>query len=321
MYSTTAAGGGSNLKLQYKQITNALTGDYEGLHVRASTDVGSAANAVNGAQIKAVANDVASQLTVSALRGVYASVDSKDNLVTTARAFEASLDGLAGSTITEAVGIELMNNSSGTQTASYGLSINGGTPTGHKVYTADMRLQNGATVNNSAAGKIVISGLSSTATSGDLIGLQLSPSQGADTTGEVFGAQIKPRVASTFNAATVNGLGIDSELKGPGDGALSSDLRGINLYMGATGTGTIGGNIVGLRARLESAINPTGHAVLLLPVDNEGAQDWDGLIKFDAALGTHGMTTSSDKTGNAKSGTIKVIGSDGTVYHIQLYAD
>lgn len=157
--STTTAGGGSNLKLQYKQITNALTGDYEGLHVRVSTDVGSADNAVNGAQIKAVANDVASQIDVEILRGVYTSVDAKDNLVTTARAFEASLDGLPGSTITEAVGIELMNNSSGAQTNSYGLSINGGTASGHKAYTRDIRLQNGELIDNATDGTIAFSGI------------------------------------------------------------------------------------------------------------------------------------------------------------------
>lgn len=158
------------------------------------------------------------------------------------------------------------------------------------------------------------------AATGDFIGLQVTPNQTVNTTGEVFGAQIKPRTAAGIDAAGVNGIGIDSEVKS-GDGALTADLRGINLYMGATGSGTIGGNIVGLRARLESAINPTGHAVLFLPVDNEGAQDWDGLIKFDAALGTHGMTTNTDKTANAKTGTIKVIASDGTVHHIQLYAN
>lgn len=160
-----------------------------------------------------------------------------------------------------------------------------------------------------------------TQTSGDSIGLQVTPNQAATTTGEVFGAQFKPRVANTFNAATCNGIGIDSELKGSGAGALSSDLRGINLYLGATGSGTIGGDIMALRARVESNINPTGNIVLLLPVQHEGSQGWDGLIKFDAALGTHSMTTNSDKTGNAKSGTIKVRGSDGTLYHIQLYAD
>jgi hypothetical protein len=158
-------------------------------------------------------------------------------------------------------------------------------------------------------------------TSGDTIGLQMKPSQGATTTGEVYGAQIQPRVASGFNAATCNALELDSELKGPGSGALSSDLRGINLYLGATGNGTIGGDIVGIRARVESNINPTGNIVLLLPVQHEGSQGWDGLIKFPAALGTHSMTTNSDKTGSTKSGTIKVRGSDGTLYHIQLYAD
>jgi hypothetical protein len=157
-------------------------------------------------------------------------------------------------------------------------------------------------------------------TSGDTIGFQATPNQAATTTGEVFGAQLKPRIAANFSAATVNGLGIDSELKS-GTGALSSDLRGINLYMGATGSGTIGGNVVGIRARAEVNINPTGNIVLLLPVNSEGSQGWDGLIKFDAALGTHTMTTNSDKTGSTKSGTIKVRGSDGTLYHIQLYAD
>jgi len=43
-------------------------------------------------------------------------------------------------------------------------------------------------------------------------------------------------------------------------------------------------------------------------------------VNFSAALGTHTMTTSTDKTGNAKSGTIKVV-ADGTLYHIQLYAN
>lgn len=44
------------------------------------------------------------------------------------------------------------------------------------------------------------------------------------------------------------------------------------------------------------------------------------LVRFDAALGTHKATTNLDKTGNAKSGTIKV-NVNGTKFHIQLYAD
>ncbi|MBE7466748.1 MAG: hypothetical protein HS116_25035 [Planctomycetes bacterium] len=43
-------------------------------------------------------------------------------------------------------------------------------------------------------------------------------------------------------------------------------------------------------------------------------------LRFNANLGTHKATTNSDKTGNTKSGTIKV-NINGTIYHIQLYAD
>ena len=159
-----------------------------------------------------------------------------------------------------------------------------------------------------------------TQTTGDSVGMQVTPNQAATTTGEVYGAQFKPRVANTFNALTCNGVGIDSELKGTGAGALTDDLRGINMYLGATGTGTIGGHIVGIRARVESNINPTGRIVLLQPVQHEGSQGWDGLLEFTEALGTHSMTTSSDKTGSTKSGTIKVY-ANGTLYHIQLYAN
>lgn len=174
------------------------------------------------------------------------------------------------------------------------------------------------TVSDSA--QVRINSRTYTQTSGDTIGLQVTPNQAADTTGEVFGAQFKPRVANTFDAATCNGIGIDSELKGSGDGALSGDLRGINMYLGATGSGTIGGNVVCIRARAEVNINPTGRICFAHIVQHEGSQGWDGLLEFAEALGTHSMTTNSDKTGGAKSGTIKVY-ANGTLYHIQLYAN
>lgn len=44
------------------------------------------------------------------------------------------------------------------------------------------------------------------------------------------------------------------------------------------------------------------------------------LFYFDAALGTHKATTNTDKTANAKVGTIKV-DVNGTIRHIQLYAN
>lgn len=43
-------------------------------------------------------------------------------------------------------------------------------------------------------------------------------------------------------------------------------------------------------------------------------------MRFNAALGTHKATTALDKTALAKDGTIK-INVNGTIHHIQLYAD
>ena len=157
--------------------------------------------------------------------------------------------------------------------------------------------------------------------SGDSISFQATPNQIVTTTGEVFGGQIKPRIANTISAATVNGLGIDSELKGTGATTVTSDLRGINMYLGAPAAAhVIGGDVVAFRTRAEIAPTPTGHLVLHKVVNSEGAKGWDGFVKFSEALGTHTMTTNTDKTGNAKSGTIKVIANN-TVYHIQLYAN
>ena len=167
--------------------------------------------------------------------------------------------------------------------------------------------------------QVKLNSRSYTQASGDTIGFSSTPNQAVTTTGEIFGAQIKPRAASNVSAATVNGIGIDSELKS-GTGALSSDLRGLNIYLGATGSGTIGGNIVAIRARVESAINPTGLIAFAHIVNSEGAQGWDGLLVFTEALGTHTMTTASDKSANAKVGTIKVY-ANGTLYHLQLLAN
>lgn len=158
-----------------------------------------------------------------------------------------------------------------------------------------------------------------TQATGDTIGFVTVPNQTVNTTGEVFGGQIKPRAAAGIDVASVNGLGIDVELKS-GDGNASADLRVINAYLGATGTGTISGDVVGIRLRHEVAATVTGDSVALDIDDNEGATDWTHFLKLGAALGTHGMTTATDKTGNAKSGTIKVK-AGGTLYHIQLYAN
>lgn len=65
---------------------------------------------------------------------------------------------------------------------------------------------------------------------------------------------------------------------------------------------------------------------LLLGIDQLGrivvGDNATAAFRLDAALGTHPATTNADKTGNAKTGTLKVVDSSGTILgHIQLYAD
>ncbi|MFA5234523.1 MAG: hypothetical protein WC390_09005 [Sulfurimonas sp.] len=160
----------NGLRLAYEQTTSSVTsGTLRGMELRVSTqkDVG---GAIRGAEIKAVQQNITGQSTVALLNGLYANADGKDNVSTIMRALECSLDQEAGGTCTEAVGAELFNNSSGAMTASYGISLNGGTASGHKAYTYDIRLQNGEYIDNSTDGAIKFTASSGILTTGNKIG-------------------------------------------------------------------------------------------------------------------------------------------------------
>ena len=162
---------------------------------------------------------------------------------------------------------------------------------------------------------------------GDSIGFQSKVNQDTTSTGEVYGGQVQPRVASAISVASCTSLQLDSELKGTGATTATADLRNLNTYLGAAAAAhVIGGDAVTIRSRCEVSTNPTGDITWAKILNHEGSQGWDSFVKFVSsgdgavALGTHSMTTASDKTGNAKSGTIKVL-ANGALYHIQLYAD
>ena len=98
--------------------------------------------------------------TVFELAAFYGSADAKDSTgVSYLRGMEVSLDGLAGSAATLAQGVLISNNSSGVQTTSYALDINSGTAVAHKAFTADIRLQNGETIDNATDGIIGLGSL------------------------------------------------------------------------------------------------------------------------------------------------------------------
>jgi hypothetical protein len=85
-------------------------------------------------------------------------------------------------------------------------------------------------------------------------------------------------------------------------------------------SGTITGPAAVLRAINSLHGTVTNGPSVIYAHNHEGNVAWDSFLYGTEALGTHSLTTASDKTANAKSGTIKVKFDD-TVYHIQLYAD
>jgi len=153
-----AAAGDKAVNTSITQGTSALTGNLiAGAFVATNGTAAAANGVVYGIEAKArAATPAGAGNTIGRLTGVYASVDAKAKTATTMRAFEASLDGAAGGTSTEAVAFEAFNNSSATQTASYAFSANGGTASGHKAYTADFRMQNGALLDNATNNAIKI---------------------------------------------------------------------------------------------------------------------------------------------------------------------
>jgi hypothetical protein len=68
---------------------------------------------------------------------------------------EMMLDGAAGGTVTLAVGLQISNNASDTQTNSYAIRINS-TGGAHKAFTKDIILQNGESIDNATDGTVQI---------------------------------------------------------------------------------------------------------------------------------------------------------------------
>ena len=162
-----------------------------------------------------------------------------------------------------------------------------------------------------------------TNTSGDITGARIAPRQGATSTGSVRGLEVIPggsAAASSFGFANLQG--VISEAYGNTIGNITGIVAAFEgkVDMPSGYPGTVTGPVSILRC-FNDMHGTVTNGVFVLDVANHGGNKvWDGLIRGAEALGTHSMTTASDKTGSAKSGTIKVKFND-TLYHIQLYAD
>jgi hypothetical protein len=153
-----AAAGDKGINLNITEGSTALTGTLHGMFIRATNGSTNAAGTGVIRGIEAGARNTAGGGTCAVLTGGYFSADPKDVEGTTLRAIEAVLAGSDGGTSTLAVGIEIFNNSASVQTTSYAIDINEGSEAGRKVFTKDIRLQHGETIDNTVDGVVSISG-------------------------------------------------------------------------------------------------------------------------------------------------------------------
>ena len=127
---------------------------------------------------------------------------------------------------------------------------------------ANLQLNSALTAADVAGKTVRINSITNIGTANSLIGFQSKPAQGANTTQNVIGCEISPRLNDTFTGATLIGAHIDAYLKGT-TGNLSGDVRGlqIELVTDDAGTRTITGDVVGLRMRAAFSGTITGNMV------------------------------------------------------------
>ena len=156
----TAAGGDAGLNLQITGNATAITGTLIGAAIGATngTADGSTSGIIIGVEAKArAATPAGAGHSIKYLTAGYFSADAKTKSVTNMRGVEISLDGGAGGTTTLATALYICNNSSQTQTTSYGISLNDGEGSGgHKLFTKDILLQYGESISNATNGTVKI---------------------------------------------------------------------------------------------------------------------------------------------------------------------
>jgi hypothetical protein len=155
-YSRLAAGS-SGWYYNVEQLdTVALTGTLRAGYFVATNGILAATGTIRGIEVKARAADSSNVgANVTYLEGISISADAKTKDVTRMYGIEIMLDGGAGGTVTTAVGLQISNNASDTQTASYAIRVNS-TGGAHKAFTTDIILQNGETIDNATNGTIAL---------------------------------------------------------------------------------------------------------------------------------------------------------------------
>jgi len=152
--------------------------------------------------------------------------------------------------------------------------------------------------------------------SGDTMALQLKPSQAATTTGDIFGAQISPRIQESYGAGSLQGLGINCDLKGAAGGNVTT-LRGISVELeSASGSTRTITNATVVRGRNYLHGTVTNGPYMLQVDTHEGNVAWGAFAKL-CDDGGNIADLATGVTGNP-TGAIKVKIGD-TVGYIPIY--
>jgi hypothetical protein len=321
------AGGDKAVNYTITQGTTALTGNLIAGAFVATNGVTTAPNGtIYGLEVKsrAATSGNVGGATTGRLDGVYASVDVKNKIGTTIRAFEASLDGGAGGSSTEAVAFEAFNNSSAVQTSSYAFSANGGTVGGHKVYTADIRGQNGETLSNATNGIWLANSnvsmlddmtltLGTTTTNAETKNTWLFDEATSGVGQFRMGDMSNPQILKVNPGATVAGSEIYiNHALGAGN---CDDLLGSYSKITVTGSGDAGLTIVGDASR--AYVGATGGANNSVASQAYGTQAWAKHGGTGAITAMSGLSAMMDV--GAENFTASTINSGH--FHIQGDAD
>jgi len=171
---------------------------------------------------------------------------------------------------------------------------------------------------------VKINSRSYTQTSGNSIAFQVKPSQTVTTTGEVIGGEISPRLQDDVDAAVIKGLHIDVDLKGTTARTISGDVRGleIELVSSNSGTSTISGYMTGIRMRSAiSATTLTGEFSAIrieAPEAQTNSQTYDEVFQLTSTVPLVWNNTPATEP-STTDGYIKVE-VNGTDRWIQLYS-
>lgn len=181
-------------------------------------------------------------------------------------------------------------------------------------------------LNSKGRSEIRLNSRTDSTTTGDFIGVQIKPGQGATKTANgVTGVEISPRLNDgiALTTGSIIGAHIDTYLKGT-TGNIGGDVRGaqIELVTDDAGARTITGDVTGLRFRSAfSAAAITGNFQAIKiekPETQTGSQTYDAVLTLTDSIPLVWNDNPATEPADA-DGYIKVI-VDGNVRYIQLYS-